>query len=198
VLKLRCLLASERKIFRQVLSSTPNCHWPLGWDLAGERARPGGRFRRRAVPSAVRRGIFVEPKTKIIFSPVGAASSIRTPDDVAPDGALSVGGCETTNMSALTGLEKSVFHPCFICGLKSQPPFAPFVHPKLPLAGAGARPLIGTLLGSAPVPVAVFGVAPLPLKIAQPFMAGTRCPQSSQVPPGTKEFFCRPSRDFYI
>jgi hypothetical protein len=28
------------------------------------------------------------------------------------------------------------------------------------LAGAGARPPIGTLLGSAPVPVAVFGVAP--------------------------------------
>jgi hypothetical protein len=26
-------------------------------------------------------------------------------------------------------------------------PFAPFVHPKPPLAGAGARPPIGTLLG---------------------------------------------------
>ena len=35
-----------------------------------------------------------------------------------------------------------------------------FVHPKLPLAGAGARPPTGTLPGSAPVPVAVFGVAP--------------------------------------
>jgi hypothetical protein len=22
-------------------SSTPNCHWPPGWDIAGERARPG-------------------------------------------------------------------------------------------------------------------------------------------------------------
>jgi len=40
----------------------------------------------------------------------------------------------------------------------------------------------GTLPGSAPVPVAVFGVVPLPLKIAQPFMAGTRHPQFSQVP----------------
>ena len=29
-------------------SSTPNCHWPHGWDFAGERARPGCRFRRRA------------------------------------------------------------------------------------------------------------------------------------------------------
>jgi hypothetical protein len=29
-------------------SSTPNSHWPHGWDLAGERARPGCRFRRRA------------------------------------------------------------------------------------------------------------------------------------------------------
>src|ERR1035437_3366201 len=71
-----------------------------------------------------------------------------------------------------------------------QTPFAPFVHPKPPLAGSW--------LGSAPVPVAVFGVAPLPLKIAQPFMPGTRCPLSSKVPPGTKEFFCRPSRDFFI
>jgi hypothetical protein len=26
----------------------PNCHWPPGWDIAGARARPGGRFRRRA------------------------------------------------------------------------------------------------------------------------------------------------------
>jgi len=32
-------------------SSTPNCHWPPGWDIAGERARPGGRFRRRALAS---------------------------------------------------------------------------------------------------------------------------------------------------
>jgi len=29
-------------------SSTPNCHWPHGWNFAGERARPGCRFRRRA------------------------------------------------------------------------------------------------------------------------------------------------------
>jgi hypothetical protein len=48
------------------------------------------------------------------------------------------------------------------------------------------NPPLGTLLGSAPVPVAIFGVAPLHLKIAQPFMAGTRCPPSSKVPPGTK------------
>ena len=34
---------------------------------------------------------------------------------------------------------------------KIQTPFAPFVHPKLPLAGAGARPPTGTWLGSAPV-----------------------------------------------
>jgi len=35
-------------------SSTLNCHWPPGWDIAGERARPGGRFRRRAVVGMVR------------------------------------------------------------------------------------------------------------------------------------------------
>ncbi len=38
----------------------------------------------------------------------------------------------------------------------------------------------------------------VPSKIAQPFMAGTHGPQFSKVPPGTKEIFCRPSRDFYI
>jgi hypothetical protein len=83
-------------------------------------------------------------------------------------------------------------------------------------------------MGSATVPVAVFGVAPktlqptnlsndgsgashaprcpsgirapfrAPSKIAQPFMAGTRGPQISKVPSGTKEPFCRPSRDFSI
>ena len=37
---------------------------------------------------------------------------------------------------------------------------AAFVHRKLPLAGAGARPPLGTLPGSAPVPVAVSAVAP--------------------------------------
>jgi hypothetical protein len=73
-------------------SSTPNCPWPPGWDLAGERARPGGRFRRRARPKRRRRGIFVEPQPKKLNpspafgilshplgeepSPVGAASSL--------------------------------------------------------------------------------------------------------------------------
>jgi hypothetical protein len=42
--------------------------------------RPEGR-----APSAVRRGIFVEPQAKIILSPGGAASSVRTPDDVATE-----------------------------------------------------------------------------------------------------------------
>jgi hypothetical protein len=36
-------------------------------------------------PSAVRRGIFVEPQAKIIFSPVGVASSVSIPDDVQMD-----------------------------------------------------------------------------------------------------------------
>jgi hypothetical protein len=61
--------------------------------------------------SAVRRGIFVEPQTKIIFSPVGAASSVRTPDDVAPDGARFIYIAGSTNMSALTGFQNL----CSIC-----------------------------------------------------------------------------------
>ena len=38
-----------------------------------------------ASPSAVRRGIFVESKTKINSSPVGAAYSVHIPADVAPE-----------------------------------------------------------------------------------------------------------------
>ena len=43
-----------------------------------------------AFPNAVRRGIIVESQTKTNSSPVGAASSVRIPDDVAPNGALSI------------------------------------------------------------------------------------------------------------
>jgi hypothetical protein len=39
-------------------------------------------------PSAVRRDIFVELQTKIEFSPVGAAYSVRISNDVAPNGAF--------------------------------------------------------------------------------------------------------------
>ena len=43
---------------------------------------------------------------------------------------------EATKISALTGFEKSVFHPVFHLWLKIQTTFAPFVHPKLSLAGS--------------------------------------------------------------
>jgi hypothetical protein len=63
--------------------------------------------------------------------------------------------------------------------------FAPFVHPKLPLAGAGARPPTGTLPGSAPVPVAVFAVAPASSrrdnwKLARHEVSGS-CPKMKSV-----------------
>jgi hypothetical protein len=67
-----------------------------------------------AVPSAVRRGIFVEPQTKTIFSPVGAASSVRIPDDAAPDGALPVDEWRCYKYVSPDGLGKicvpSLFH----------------------------------------------------------------------------------------
>ena len=60
-------------------------------------------------------------------------------------------------------------------------------------------------MGSAPVPVAVSGGAQLPLKIAQPFMAGTHGRQFPKVPSRDERclhtatlLFCRPSRDFFI
>ena len=46
----------------------------------------------------------------------------------------------------------------------------------------------GALPGSAPVPVAVFGLAPLPLKIAQPLMAGFTVRQRPQSRQGRKVF----------
>jgi hypothetical protein len=109
-------------------SSTLNCHWPPGWDIAGERARPGGRFRRRAVVGMVR-------------------CAVRRP-------ALSCPRRAGRNSAGQNGKAPAGTSP------RNVPTKAPFVHPKLPLAGAGARPPIGTLLGSAPVPVAVFAVAP--------------------------------------
>jgi hypothetical protein len=78
----------------------------------------------RAVPSAVRRGIFVEPKTKIIFSPVGAASSVRPPDDVAPNGALSVCGWWMLQICQPFGLRKICVPSVFHRWLKIQSPFA--------------------------------------------------------------------------
>jgi len=72
--KIQVLRTSQLRVLRATKnkrplprSSTANCHWPPGWDFAGERARPGGGFRRRAVrtvPQRRRRGIFVEPKPK--------------------------------------------------------------------------------------------------------------------------------------
>ena len=65
-----------------------------------------------------------------------------------------------------------------VCGLKSK------------AETKSMAPAVGGRHGGFP-PIkmgkAVFRVAPLPLKIAQPFMAGTRCPPSSKVPSGTKD-----------
>ena len=92
---------------------------------------------------------------------------------------------EATNMPALTGLGKSVFHLCFICGLKFKR-----LCPVRPPQTAIGRPA-GTLLGSAPVPVAVSGVAPAFVPTGQPdnspafqrrVIAGT-----GQSPTGTAE-----------
>jgi hypothetical protein len=85
-------------------------------------------------PSAVRRGIFVESQSKIISSLVGAAYCIHIPDDVAPDGALSIGGWRGYKYASPDGLGKICVPSVFHLWLKMQPPFASFVHPKLPLA----------------------------------------------------------------
>ena len=103
-----------------------------------------------ALPSAVRRGIFVEPKTKIIFNPVGAASSLRPPDDFAPDGALSVGGWRCYKYASPDGLWEIRVSSV---AKKFKRPLA--VRPPQTAIGRPA----GTLLGSAPVPVAVSAVA---------------------------------------
>jgi hypothetical protein len=59
-------------------SSTPNCHWPPGWDFAGERARPGCRFRRRVAGRARHsvRAVFVNQKA---FVATGGGQGIARP-----------------------------------------------------------------------------------------------------------------------
>jgi len=68
----------------------------------------------QTIPSAVRRGIFVEIGIKLNFSPVGAASSVRIPDDAAPDGALPVDEWRWYKYVSPDGLGKicvpSLFH----------------------------------------------------------------------------------------
>jgi hypothetical protein len=101
-------------------SSTPNCHWPHGWDFAGERARPGCRFRRRAKNRPERARPRAQQRGKTVRHRIGEC-------------ALPSGHC---------------------CGRGR--PRSDRVRPPQTAIGRTA----GTLLGSAPVPVAVFGVAP--------------------------------------
>jgi len=68
---------------------------------------------RPTIPSAVRRGICVESKTKTIFSPSGRhLPSARPMMSLLTELCPFVGG-DATNMPALTGFKKN---PCFICG----------------------------------------------------------------------------------
>ena len=113
-------MGSDRKIEeKRFVGSKPNRHWPHGWDFAGERARPGCRFRRRARPKRQRAGALQN------------ASRIRWSSANAP-----------AFWSAVALHRFSIAH---IIRTKFQTPFAPFVHPKLPLAARlglcwGARP----------------------------------------------------------
>jgi len=79
------------------------------------------------------------------FSPVGAAYSVPIPADVAPDGALSVGGWRCYKYASPDGLGKICVSSVFHLWLKNSNALCPFVHPKLPLAARlghcwGARP----------------------------------------------------------
>ena len=151
------------------LCGRPPWRTATNWDFAGERARPGSRFRPRAVvgmarcavrrpalscprragrnsagqkrerasgdiaaqcpyQSAVRRGIFVEYGIIKFSSSVGAAYS----DDVAP-----------TELDSFAWRVLQRFQSYGLRRLRAlrvtkiQPPFAPFVHPKLPLGPCG-------------------------------------------------------------
>jgi hypothetical protein len=88
-----------------------------------------------ASPSAVRRGIIVESQTKTNSSPVGAASSVRIPDDVAPNGALSIIDWR--------------------CYKDSSPTDLPFAHAPRPNSGragqSGPGPALRWLLAFCPV-----------------------------------------------
>jgi len=135
-------------------SSTPNCRWPHGWVLAGERDRLGCRFRRRAenrfpnYPQRRQARHICRTQNQNNFQPrrggiFGGARLLTSwlwdtrPTKFKMMSLLTelcplVDG-DATNMPALTGLVNLcsiVFH----LWLNMQPPFASFVHPKLPLA----------------------------------------------------------------
>jgi len=87
---------------------------------------------------------------------------------------------DATNMPALTGLE----NPCFICVSSVAKNSNSLFVVRLPQTAFGR-----VFAGARARPGGRFRHAPLPLKIAQPFMAGIPCPPSSKVPPGTAGFF---------
>jgi len=86
--------------------------------IAGERNRPGCRFRRRALPSAVRRGIFVEPKLKPSpglrpAEPRPGISPIRWARDISPGGAAQTFNAKTQRREE--SFENPHFAPLHLC-----------------------------------------------------------------------------------
>ncbi len=122
-LRALCPVRPPQTTIGRCLRTATNC------DFAGECARPGCHFRRRAVQRRQARHISttqnqnnLQPRRGGIFRP--------HPDDVAPDGALSVGGWRGYKYASPDGLGKICVSSVFHLWLKMQPPFAAFVPPN--------------------------------------------------------------------
>jgi hypothetical protein len=161
---IRVSSVAENSNARCLRLSTPNCHWPHGWDLAGERARPGGRFRRRAASPENSPAIYGwDSLPAIVQSPVrderiflpSLAGLFHLIDAIPSHEWLGYCQCVAPRLRRLRALRTA----------KIQPPFAPVRPPQTAIG----RPA-GTWLGSAPVPVAVSGVVPSPAPLGAAYL----------------------------
>ena len=128
-------------------SSTPNCHWPHGWDFAGERARP--RAQQRGKTARHRIGECVLPSGHCCGR--GRPRSARVRPTQSARGlahSKTLRAVRASSVNAPAFWSAVALHRFFITHetcTQFQTPIAPFVHPKPPLAARlglcrGARP----------------------------------------------------------
>ena len=114
------------------------------------------------------------PKPKQASAPSGRHLP-STPEDVAPDGAWSVGGWRCYKYASPDGLQKIRVYRCQSV-VENTNALCP-VRPPQTAIGRTA----GTLLGSATVPVAVFGVVPKTVPQTEWFHRSVDCPNPQHV-----------------
>ena len=164
------------------------------WVIAGERDRPGCRFRRRA------KNPF--PKLNGLTSSLIPAFSPRRRRNVRrrfEKPATGLAGPTFAKPASANGDFLSSGERIKGEG-ERQNQFSSPVRPSKTDSGSGGLPRPARPFSPARrrAVLAEGHHASGHLENSPAIMAGIRCPQTSKVPSGTKEPFCRPSRDFYI